>query len=211
MFIVGITGSMGCGKSTMTKKLQEKGAYTASSDQFARAALAVGSDGLNQVVTHFGAQILHKDGSLNREALRQEVFLHSQARKALEAIVHPEVRRQQIKFIQDIEKSAKTPPVIALEIPLLFETKAEKRLDYVVVVACGDQQQERLKNRPLDLSIQKKMIQSQMPEDKKCQRADFIIQNQGDMANTETQIEQLWPILQQKAEQPSQVWPQMWL
>ncbi|MBF0272551.1 MAG: dephospho-CoA kinase [Magnetococcales bacterium] len=218
LFILGITGSIGCGKSTVTRLFGQMGARTLDADLLARNALDPGSPALAEVTKAFGADLLTGDGPpatrrLDRSLLAQRIFSDPARRRQLEAIVHPAVFRAMAATLAEWDRS--TPPdtrtIAALEIPLLLETGSAALCDGIVVVACGDHQNERLAQRPgLSETTRQQIIAQQLPEAVKCRQAHWIIDNRHDPAELSTQLLPVWAtILAQKSPiQPA--WPLQW-
>ncbi|MBF0296910.1 MAG: dephospho-CoA kinase [Magnetococcales bacterium] len=210
-FVLGITGSIGCGKSSVTRLLGELGAITLDADRLAREILAPGTPGLAAVVARFGGEILSATppGQLDRRALAERVFADPAARRDLEAIVHPGVYRAMAEALA----GQGDPVVAALEIPLLMETNADVLCDLIVVVACGDRQWERLANRAgmSEASLRNVMAQ-QLPEAEKRRRAHWIIDNGGDPEATARQVRHLWDeVLRRAGERNAErAWPARW-
>jgi len=129
MRVIGLTGGIGCGKSLAAQYFAELGALVIDADQLARAAIERGSDGFDEVVTLFGDSIL-KDGNIDRRALGELIFKDPAAKKQLESIIHPFVRRE----FEEAVASLKGDQVLVYEIPLLVETGAHERFDVVITV-----------------------------------------------------------------------------
>lgn len=209
IFLVAITGSMGCGKSAVTRRLAHHGAHRLDADQDARAVLTPGSPGWQAVLAQFGPEILvghatpslppsHGDPPLpdiDRRALGHKVFHDPEARARLEAIVHPHIYRRQAHTLAQWQAMtpAGTVAMVVAEIPLLFETGSETRFDRTVAVLCGGQQWQRLAERAgMSDHTKRAVIAQQLPESDKQQRAHRTIDNSGPWKNTERQIEILW-------------------
>lgn len=200
--VVGLTGGIGCGKSTVAKLLAELGAEIIDADALARAAVAPGSAGLAKIVDRFGEGLLDGDGALDRAAMGRLVFGDADARRDLEAIIHPEVRALSMRRIAEhIEAGAK---LIVYEVPLLYETGLDAGLPEVVVVTVpGDVQRARIAERDgLDAAAIEARIAAQMPLLEKVARADHVIDNGGSFAATRDQVEALWARLSQGGTQP---------
>ena len=137
LFTIAVTGSAGSGKSFVCRRISDLGGDVIDADQIARAAVAPGTPGLGKIVAHFGPGILTAEGTLNRGALRRRIISEPCARKALEAILHPEI----LAMMEDEIRAAhhrKQGPVV-VEVPLLFELGWQDRFDRVV---CGDRRSE---------------------------------------------------------------------
>ncbi|MBF0177517.1 MAG: dephospho-CoA kinase [Magnetococcales bacterium] len=211
MLILGLTGSMGCGKSSVARLLAERGVRVLDSDLFARMALAPASPGFDQVVERFGARVLDGTGALDRAGLGVALQEDPHGWQALEAIVHPEVRRLQAEALRrlDLENSS---AVVVLDEPLLFETGGEFLCDWVVVVACAERQMERLQQRGgMALTVQQAAMARQMTEGEKCRRADLVIDNRGSWEELVLQVESTCGWIGCVAGRVGEsVWPKKW-
>ncbi|MEO5365666.1 MAG: dephospho-CoA kinase [Magnetococcus sp. WYHC-3] len=206
MFILGLTGSLGSGKTTVAGLLKDKGARVLDSDQLARDAVEPETPGYELVVARFGPGVLLGSGVLDRRALAQRVFGDPQALADLEAIIHPQVRQLQRSTLETW--AAETPQaVVVMMIPLLFETGAERRCDEVAVVVCGEHWRQRIGQRPMSLEAMEKARERQMDELEKARRANWVIENTGTLDATRTQIDRLWGALTHR---PGRAWPDAW-
>ncbi|MBF0428820.1 MAG: dephospho-CoA kinase [Magnetococcales bacterium] len=213
LFIIGLTGSIGCGKSTVTRFLGEMGALTLEADQLARDVLAPGTPGLQAVVNRFGADLLTEEQHLNRRLLAERAFATPQARQDLEAIVHPFVFQNMAAMLTQWERLPITHAVVVLEIPLLMETHSEALCDQIVVVTCGEAQWSRLQTRVGMSDVSKKnIIAQQLREEEKCQRAHWIIDNSGEQDDTIRQTQLLWQKIHQIGGNTQKIgaWPVQW-
>lgn len=178
-FVVGLTGGIASGKSTVARLFADHGIVVADADEAARAAVASGSDGLAAVVAAFGTDVLAADGSLDRAAMRRHVFHDDAARRRLEAIVHPRVRA----LLREACAAAPGPYAIAA-IPLLVETgrDAYAWLARVLVVdAPAEAQRARLQARDgIDAALAERMLAAQAPREARLAVADDVIVNDGD-------------------------------
>lgn len=173
--IIGLTGGISTGKSTVANYLAS--AYKLpilDADIYAREAVAVGTKAINAIAHRYGERVLLADGSLNRQQLGAIIFNDISERQWVEKQIHPEVRD---RFIQEIEQLSTSP--IVLVIPLLFEAQMTDLVTEIWVVYCPKQQQlQRLMERDrLTITAAEARINSQMPVEEKCDRADIVLDN----------------------------------
>ncbi len=192
MFIIGLTGGLATGKSTVAQMFVGLGAHLIDADQIARSSLEPGTLEFKAVVDLFGEGIVDA-GRINRSGLAQIVFKDPQKLKQLEAVVHPFVRQETKRLVAEIERKA-PGAVVVWDVPLLFEKNLEKEAHATVVVDAGqDQQIERAVQRlkiTRDDAIQR--IERQMPMKDKIQRADFVVRNEGSLDHTRDQVHIIW-------------------
>lgn len=181
MITVGLTGNVASGKTAVAEAWREAGVPVVSADDLARAAVAVGTRGLAEVVAAFGPEVLDASGGMDRARMRESVFRDPAARERLEAIVHPRVREGRDAWLR--EQEAAGHPLAVAEIPLLFETGMESEVDRVVVVdAPRDVRLRRMvENRGLESGEARRIMEAQMDPGAKLERADHVIQNRGDL------------------------------
>ena len=176
MILVGLTGGVATGKSTVAKMLTQCGAVVIDADQLARDVVEPGKPAWREIVKTFGKTILNPDRSLNRQALGAIVFRHPAKRRALETIIHPRVAREQVRLTRE---AARQDPqsVVIYDVPLLFEAGIDKRVDHTIVVTADRNTQiARLKKRnSLSRDEALRRIRSQMPLAKKVRRADQVL------------------------------------
>ena len=186
MKIIGLTGGIATGKSTVSKMLRKSGYEVIDADAIVHELQATGSPLLLAIANAFGPTILHEDGSLNRGKLGKIIFDNTDARAQLDAIVHPAVRA---KFEERIRSSK--ADVLFLDIPLLFEAGFDDLTDANLVIRASEKMQlKRLKIRDaLTGQEAQARIRSQMPMGKKVERADFVIDNNGGMHQLEENVE----------------------
>ncbi|ACG74002.1 dephospho-CoA kinase [Anaeromyxobacter sp. K] len=179
MRVIGLTGGIATGKSTFGALLRARGAPVVDADALARAAVEPGTPALPEIARTFGAEVLREDGALDRKALAARVFADPEARRRLEAITHPAVRRAMREATDRL--AAQGHPLAFYDTPLLYEVGLEALLDAVVVVwAPRDVQRERLIRRDgLDAAEVDARLAAQLPVDEKAARADFVIDNAG--------------------------------
>ena len=190
--IIGLTGGIGCGKSTVSNMFVARGAKLVDADAIAREVVAVGSPILAEVAAQFGADILHPDGSLNREQLGSLVFQNPQLKKQLENILHPPIR-QLIRARMNAYHTENPDRLVIVDIPLLYESQLEEMFEHIVVVYVPeDVQVTRLIAREgWSEEVAKHRISTQMPIEAKRLRANSVISNQFSLEDTERQVDEL--------------------
>ncbi len=188
MKLVGLTGGIASGKSTVAKILTELGAAIVDADILSREVVAPGHDGWKEIVATFGRDVLQADQNLDRQKLRTLIFNNPDARKQLEAIIHPRVRALAEQRIR--EQGEAGYAVVVYEVPLLFEGNLQEWLRPVILVASNvDLQRQRLQRRDgLDASAAQKHIDAQMNLEDKRKLADYVIENDGSLADLESQV-----------------------
>jgi dephospho-CoA kinase len=192
--MVGLTGGIGAGKSTVAELLMRRGAIVIDADAIAREVVEPGSPALSALVERFGPEILAADGSLNRPALAEKAFVSDEERKALEAITHPAIGAA---FLQRI---ADAPPgsIIVHDIPLL--TEAKRQGDYaavIVVEAPMDVRLDRLEVRGVPRDDAQRRIALQATDEERRAVATWVVDNAGDMAALDAQLDRIWTELQE--------------
>jgi dephospho-CoA kinase len=190
MLLVGLTGGIGSGKSTVTRMLEERGAVILDADVFAREAVRGGSEGFRRVVERFGKGVVAPDGELDRPRLASIVFNDRAALDDLEAVIHPEVRR----LIADgIQAHLDTADVVVLVNPLLIEMGTHRDCDVVVVVSVSPETQvARSVGRGMAEDDVRARIAAQLPLEERARQADVIIDNEGTLDDLERQVDRLW-------------------
>lgn len=189
MLWVGITGSIGTGKSTFSDMLRKKGYFVLDADVLAKRNLEKSSPAHSKIVAEFGSSILGTDGNINRAALAKIVFSERAQLEKLESITHPEVRLAVEKAKDEHKKN--NQKYLFYDVPLLFEKKMEKSFDLVVMVTCSVENQiKRIKSRNSwsDQEIQKRLA-AQMPVSHKETKAHILINNNGDLAALSSEVE----------------------
>ena len=188
MLIVGLTGGIGAGKSTVGNMFAQLGALVVDADQLARQAIEPGSIGFDEVVAAFGEQVL-TDGDIDRKKLGAIVFKDSAKRKTLESIVHPKVQELLAAKISTLNPGE----VLIYEIPLLVETGAQEKFDYVITVESDiENRLDRLFERGLDEEEAERRIAAQASQAQREAVADFVIVNDGDRAELFTEVVRIW-------------------
>jgi len=176
MILVGLTGGVATGKSTVAKMFKQCGAIVIDADELAREVVKPGKPAWRQIVKTFGKTVLNPDRTLNRRELGAVVFGNRTKLRRLELIIHPHVARGQERLTK--QAAQKDPhAVVIYDVPLLFEAQIDKRVDLTIVVTADrDTQIARLKKRNgLSRSQAIRRINSQMPLAKKIQRADYVL------------------------------------
>lgn len=196
---VALTGGIATGKSYVRGRFEALGVPTIDSDVLAREAVAPGTPGLAAVVSRFGRDILDADGALDRQKLGRIVFADPEARKALEVIVHPEVRGATERWFASLDP-ARHPMAIA-DIPLLYEVGRDPDFDAVVVAACAPETQLRrlMRRDGLSEAEARQRLAAQLPIDDKAGRADFVIRTDGSFADTDQQVREVLEALARRA------------
>lgn len=186
--IIGLTGSIGTGKSTIANKFKQLNIPVIDADLIAREVVEPGEHAYNEIVATFGEEILQRDGKLDREKLGAIVFSDEQKRKTLNGIIHPAIRQEMIRQ-RDAYVSEKVPCVV-LDIPLLYESKLTHFVEKVIVVTTEQSVQvERILKR--DEMTEEEAIQridSQIDVSEKEKWADAVIDNNGTIAESEQQL-----------------------
>ena len=188
---IGLTGGIASGKSTVAKIFKQRGLPVVDADEVARLVVQLGSEGLSEVVSHFGKDVLSSDGNLQRKALGQKVFQDPAQLKKLESILHPLVKKNVHEQRQALKAQGFSCAIY--DVPLLFEKSMEKEFDAVIVVTSTlDLQKQRMKNRDglSDQNIENRLrAQFQLSEKEK--RAHFVVHNHGSLQDLEKQVTEL--------------------
>ncbi len=189
--LVGLTGGIASGKSTVAKILERLGAVIVNADVLAREVVEPGQTAWSEIVALFGTDVLQPDQSLDRQKLRSLIFANPDARKKLEAIIHPRVRALAERRIR--EHAAAGFEVIVYEVPLLFEANIHEWLRPVILVACdADTQRRRLEQRDhIDSAAAQRIIDAQMSLEEKRRLTDYVIENDGTLADLEHQVHEV--------------------
>jgi dephospho-CoA kinase len=197
VLLVGLTGGIGSGKSTVARMLAAHGAVVLDADVLARQAVEPGTSGFDVVVARFGDDVIGSDGSLDRQALASIVFADDLARADLEAIVHPVVRRA---IAEAVVAHAHTDDVVVVDSPLLIETGAHEGFPLVVVVtASAGARVARLVERGMDEADVRARMAAQMPLEEKVTVADLVLDNDGTESELEERVDRLWSDLRARA------------
>jgi dephospho-CoA kinase len=191
--IVGLTGGIASGKSTVAQMFRHLGAHVLDADVIARQVVEKGTTALQEIVDAFGPDVLQEDGTLDRPKLGAIVFRDEEARKRLNRIVHPRVREQ---FEMQTREYLQHHPdgILIHDIPLLYENGLERTVDVVVVVSVTPQTQilRLMERNGLTRVEAEQRIAAQMPLAEKVKRADYVIDNEGTLHETEQQVNRIW-------------------
>ncbi len=196
---MGLTGSIGAGKSSVARLLAARGAVVVDADALARQATD-DPEVLQRIAAELGSELV-VDGKLDRQATARLVFERPEAREALNAIVHPWVGAKRLEIEAEAAARPEPPPVIVHDVPLLFEVGLDEAMDVTLVVTA-----------PLETRVRRVAARSgtspdevrardaaQMPQEEKARRADFVIDNsaegEGSEGPLERQVARLWPVL----------------
>ena len=199
MLLVGLTGNIASGKSTVAQLFGGWGATLIDADALARQAVDVGTPAYHAIVERWGQGVTAPDGPIDRQELRHRVFSDSEQLEALNAIVHPEVQRLRDQLVDDARRRGDR--IVVCDIPLLFERRLVDQFDRIVLVdAPRPVRMERLvRDRSLETTEAMKMIASQMPAELKRARADYLIDNTGTPEELEARAREVWHALERDA------------
>ncbi|WP_419958707.1 dephospho-CoA kinase [Psychrobacillus psychrotolerans] len=195
--IIGLTGSIASGKSTVANMLSEMGFPIIDADLVARVVVEKGTTTLETIKEVFGTQVIHEDGTLNREELGALIFSDPSKRKQLNDIMHPAIREEMLVQRQQLVQQGH--PVIIMDIPLLFESRLQSFVDKILVVTVTEQKQlERLMARNGFTHEEARLrIQSQLPLSVKEEGADAVIYNNETIEETKQQLQKILAIWEQ--------------
>ena len=198
MILVGLTGGIGSGKTTVARLLAERGAVVVDADELARQALRPGTRSFEQVWALFGDEVITSEGELDRAAIAAIVFADEKKRRALESITHPEVFRL---LAEAVEWHRDSDNVVVFDAPLIIETGFHEACDVVVVVTASEATRiERLRrDRGMSQAEAAVRMASQVGAEAREAAADLVIDNEGDLPALERQIDELWANLAARA------------
>jgi len=190
MKLFGLTGGIGMGKSTSARFLAGLGLPVADTDAIAREIVQPGQEALEEVKRRFGDGIVGSGGELKRDELARRVFADAKARRDLERILHPRIRRIWLSQVEQWREEGKL--MGAVIIPLLFETGAEKHFDATICVTCGEAtQRARLLERGWTIEQIRQRIDAQWPIEKKLLLSNYVIWTEGDLDVHREQLERV--------------------
>jgi len=197
---VGLTGGIGSGKSEVSRRLRDLGAVVVDADAVAREVVEPGTPGLAAVVDEFGESVLRDDGSLDREGLGRIVFGDADKLARLNAIVHPLVGERIAARMADVERNH-PDGVVVYDVPLLVENNLQDGYDVVLVVAASPEVQLRrlVEQRGMTAEDAQARIAAQAPLDAKLAAADIVIDNDGELADLDPRVQEVWADLRDRA------------
>jgi len=189
---VGLTGNIAAGKSMVAGWLDELGCHVLDADALGHACMAPGEPARAEIVEAFGDGILDEDGAVDRARLGRLVFADADARRRLESILHPRIRRREQELLARWARTV-SRGVAVTEATLIFESGGDDRYDrMVVVVAPDDVRMERLRDRGMDRDEASRRMAAQMDQAEKARRADYVVVNDGTPDDARSQVEELW-------------------
>ncbi len=189
--IIGLTGGIATGKSTVSKMFKEREIPVIDTDKIAKSLLNKGSEGYQEILSLFGEEVLSTDGEINRNKLASKLFSDPKVRQTINGILHPKVKEIVKREITRLESYG--TEVIVVDVPLLFETDFHKTCDYTLLVYARQKDQvARLVERDqIDEAYALKKIKSQLPMSQKKQLADFVIDNSKSILETRKAFDRL--------------------
>jgi dephospho-CoA kinase len=190
--MIGLTGGIGSGKSTVAGLLAAKGAVVIDADLIARQVVEPGSPVLSQLVERFGADILDAGGALDRTRLAERAFVDDESRKALDAITHPAIGKEFVRQVQEAPEGA----VVVHDVPLLVESKNPAQYEGVIVVeAPRELRISRLEARGIPAADAERRMAQQASDEQRRAIATWLLDNAGELAALATQVDAIWPEL----------------
>jgi dephospho-CoA kinase len=198
VLLVGLTGGIGSGKSTVARLLERRGAAVIDADQLARDAVARGTPGFDRVVEAFGKDVVAPDGDLDRSALAARIFSDPVQKAAMEAIVHPEVAR---RFSDRVDTFRGTDRIVVYVTPLLVELGLAPAFDVVVVIMASPHLRVSrvASDRGLSPDEVRGRLAVQATDEQRAEVADVLIDNDGSLTDLEPQVDRLWDDLLTRA------------
>ncbi len=193
MLIVGLTGGVASGKTTVSLVFKEEGAYIIDADQIARELVQPHKPAWNEIIRAFGREILQEDGSIHRKKLADRIFTDPDERKVLNQILHPRIKEEIERRTREIgEKDPEA--IVVIDAPLLVELGMHHKVNRLIVVASTQtEQMERLKERDgRSREEALRLLSSQMPVEKKEKLADFVVRNEGSLKETRRRAKEVF-------------------
>jgi dephospho-CoA kinase len=202
VLLVGLTGGIGAGKSAVAELLAERGAVIVDADEVARAVVEPGQPALAKLVDRFGAGIVGADGRLDRSALAKLAFVDDDTRRDLEAITHPAINEEFGRRVAEAPSDA----VVVLDVPLLVESPQARERGYqtvIVVEAPRDVRLARLQARGVDRADAEARMAAQVGDDERRKIATYVVDNSGDRASLQRQVDEVWADLRRRHQEES--------
>jgi dephospho-CoA kinase len=197
VLLVGLTGGIGAGKSTVADLLAERGAVIVDADEVARAVVEPGQPALEKLVERFGSGILDADGRLDRPTLAKLAFVDDESRRDLEGITHPAINEEFGRRVAEAASDA----IVVLDVPLLTESPQARARGYqivIVVEAPRDVRLARLEARGVNRADAEARMAAQAGDEERRKIATHVVDNAGDRASLERQIDELWADLERR-------------
>lgn len=191
MLVVGLTGGIASGKSTVSRLFVEAGVPVICADELAREAVKAGSPGLAEIRRAFGDEVIDPQGELDRAAMARVVFHQADRRELLESIIHPRVAEGKRKRLTELQRQGYSLAIV--DVPLLYETGWDQFFDLVIVVTVSrETQEERLRARDgMSREEARARLDAQMPIEEKAKRAHRVVDNSGSVERTREQVDVL--------------------
>jgi dephospho-CoA kinase len=204
MIIVGVTGNIAAGKSTVAEFFKELGAYIIDWDELARETVRPHSRAWKEIAKHFGKGVLNTDLNINRQKLADIVFSDQRKLAKLNQIVHPRVFEIDERTTNEI-KNRDPDALIIKDIPLLFEVRRHIFVDRVIVVSASEETRlKRLEEKGINRNDAQRRIESQLSPEGKVKSADFVVYNDGPLEDTRRQVEDIYSVLRKKKQRRKQ-------
>lgn len=197
MLLVGLTGGIGAGKSTVAELLTRKGAVLVDADEVARAVVEPDQPAFETLVERFGPEVVGRDGRLDRAAVAKLAFADEQSRKDLEGITHPAINTEFTRRVLEAPPDA----IVVLDVPLLAESQQARERPYeavIVVEAPRDVRLARLETRGVPRADAERRMAAQVSDDDRRVMATYVIDNSGDLGALERQVDDLWADLERR-------------
>jgi len=200
VLIVGLTGGIGSGKTTVSKMLEEEGAYLIDADEIARELVHPCTAAWHELIRAFGKEILEEDGSIRRKKLAAKVFSDPSQRNRLNEILHPRIKKEMKQRAKEVGEEH-PEAIVVIDAALLVELGEYQEMDKVVVVTSQETQQiERVREREgASEEEARRILSSQMPLEEKLKVADFIIRNEGSLEETRSRVKEVFQELRKIA------------
>lgn len=188
--IIGITGSIGTGKSTVSNYLISKGYSVVDADKISKGAYNIGSNGYKAILEVFGEEILNSNGEVDRKKIKKIVFDNSNMLQRLNMAIHPIIINE---IEKEIEMLLESQSVVFLDAPLLIETELHKKVDKIIVVACDKNEQINriIKRDKITAYMAISIINSQLSIDEKLKFADYVVYNNSTIENLYSQVDEI--------------------